>query len=185
MKLTDGEKLIVLMLSELYEKLGVNGEIEPDFIKSAIFSDQLWGIKWKYSGIPFEESEDPEIVKEVVDILDMWSFIERAYSQLNEEQKTKLEADVPYFGQDPKFVGFDGNNESEYMGTAMFLVNELERFQEFSGRSFNCHSQSIDGYLRMLSAFEPIRKTLSNKPLNLEQLTTILKEITHPSRRQA
>ena len=183
MKLTDGEKLIVLMLSELYEKLGVNGEIEPDFIKSAIFSDQLWGIKWKYSGIPFEESEDPEIVKEVVDILDMWSFIECAYSQLDEDQKAKLEADVPYFGKDPKFVGFDGNNETEYMGTAMFLVNELERFQEFSGRSFNCHSPSIEGYRRMLSAFEPIRKTLSYEPLNLEQLTTILNEKAHPSRR--
>ena len=33
MKLSDGEKLIILMLSELYEKLGVEGEIEPDFIK--------------------------------------------------------------------------------------------------------------------------------------------------------
>ena len=44
MKISDGEKLIILMLSELYEKLGVDGEIEPDFIKSAIFSDQLGGI---------------------------------------------------------------------------------------------------------------------------------------------
>jgi len=185
MKLTDGEKLIVLMLSELYEKLGVKGEIEPDFIKSAIYSDKLWGLKWKYSGIPFEETEDPEIVKEVVDILDMWSFIEQAYSRLSNEQKAKLEADVPYIGKDPKFIGFDGNNESEYMGTAMFLVNDLERFQEFSGRSFNCHSPSIDGYRRMLSVFEPIRKTLSHEPLSLEQLTTILKEKAYPDKGQA
>ena len=180
MKLSDGEKLIVLMLSELYEKLDVKGEIEPDFIKSAIFSDQLWGVKWKYSGIPFEESDDPEIVKEVVDILDMWSFIEHAYSKLNEEEKAKLESDVPYFGKDPKFIGFDGNNETEYMGTAMFLVNELERFQEF-----NSHCPSIDGHKRMLSAFEPIRQTLSYEPLNLAQLTTILKEKVHPSRRES
>lgn len=185
MKLSDGEKLIVLMLSELYEKLDVKGEIEPDFIKSAIFSDQLWGVKWKYSGIPFEESDDPEIVKEVVDILDMWSFIEHAYSKLNEEEKAKLESDVPYFGKDPKFIGFDGNNETEYMGTAMFLVNELERFQEFSGRSFNSHCPSIDGHKRMLSAFEPIRQTLSYEPLNLAQLTTILKEKVNPSRRES
>jgi len=183
MKLTDGEKVIVLMLSKLYEKLGVKGEIEPDFIKSAIFSDQLWGLKWKYSGIPFEESEDPKIVKEVVDILDMWSFIEHGYSQLNDEQKEKLEADVPHFGKDPKFSGFDGNNETDYMGTAMFLVNELERFQEFSGRSFNCHGPSIDGHRVMLHAFEPIRKTLSNGPLNLDQLTAILSEKVHPNRR--
>jgi uncharacterized protein YfbU (UPF0304 family) len=183
MKLSDGEKLIILMLSELHEKLGIKSEIEPDFVKSAIYSDQLWGLRWKYSGIPFEDSKDPEIVKEVVDILDMWSFIEHAYSQLNEEQKAKLDDNVPHFGKDPKFNGFDGNNESEYMGTALFLVNELERFQEFSGRIINCHSPSIDGHRRMLSAFEPIRKTLSSKPLSLEQLTTILKEKFHPSQR--
>lgn len=183
MKLTDGEKLIVLMLSELYEKLGVKGEIEPHFIKSAIFGDQLWGLRWKYSGIPFEESEDPEIVKEVVDILDMWSFIERAYHQFNEKQKAELEADVPYFGKDPKFIGFDGNNETEYMATAMFLVNELERFREFNGRNFNSHCPSVDGYKKMLSVFEPIRKTLSYEPLNVKQLTAILNEKNHPNKR--
>ena len=76
MKVTDGEKLILLMLSELYDSLKVQGEIEPDFIRSAIFSDKMWSIPWKYSGIPFEHEETPELVKEVLNILDMWSFIE-------------------------------------------------------------------------------------------------------------
>lgn len=183
MKLSDGEKLILLMLSELYEKLGVEGEIEPDFIKSAIFSDQLWGLKWKYSGIPFEESEDPAIVKEVVDILDMWSFIEHAYNKLSDKQKEKLKVDAAPFGKDPKFNGFDGNNEVEYMGTAMFLVNELERFQEFKGRSFNSHCPSIDMHRRMLKIFEPKREKLADRPLSLGDLTEILKEKVHPSRR--
>lgn len=185
MKLSDGEKLIILMLSELYEKLGVKGEVDPDFIKSAIFSDQLWGLKWKYSGIPFEQTEDPVIVKEVVDILDMWSFIERAYSQLSDEQKAKLEVDVKPFGKDPKFHGFDGNNETEYMGTAMFLVNDLERFQEFKGRSFNSHSPSIESHRRMLNVFEHIRKSLVSGPMSLAQLTQVLKERIHPEYRKA
>ncbi|MFZ5517974.1 MAG: YfbU family protein [Candidatus Zhuqueibacterota bacterium] len=178
MKLSDGEKLIILMLSELYENLGVEGEIDPDFIKSAIFNDQLWGIKWKYSGIPFEQTEDPSIVKEVVDILDMWSFIEHAYSKLNDEQKAKLEVDAEPFRKDPKFNGFDGNNEAEYMGTAMFLVNELDRFQEFKGRSFNSHCPSIETHRRMLDAFRPIRNNLVNGTMSLGQLTKVLKEKT-------
>ncbi|MDN7127721.1 YfbU family protein [Pseudidiomarina sp. 1APR75-33.1] len=186
MKISDGEKLIILMLSELYEKLDVEGEIEPDFIKSAIFSDQLWGIRWKYSGIPFEESEDPEIVKEVVDILDMWSFVERAYKELGPEEKSQLNEEASPMGNAPKFRGFDGNNETEYMGTAMFLVNELERFQEFQGRSFNSHSPSIDMHRRMLAEFEPIRKTLGHgRPMSVDDLTKILKAIIHPSRREA
>lgn len=184
MKLSDGEKLIVLMLSELYEKLGIEGEIEPDFIKSAIFSDQLWGIRWKYIGIPFEESEDPPIVKEVVDILDMWSFIEHAYNELTDEDKAKVEKAADPFGRDPKFQGFDGNNETEYMGTAMFLVNELERFEEFKGRSFNCHHPSIDMHRRMLEIFEPIRKRLSFGRLSLNDLTAILRAKAYPSMRE-
>jgi hypothetical protein len=171
MKLTDGEKLIVLMLAELYEKLEVDGEIEPDFIKSAIFNDHLWGIPWKYSGIPFERSDDPPVVREVVDILDMWSFIEHAYSELTVDQKAKLAKEASPFGDNPRFQGFDGNNESEYMSTAMFLVDELERFQEFQGRSFNCHHPSIDSHRRMLSVFEPIRATLHTGPLSLDHLT--------------
>lgn len=185
MKLSDGEKLIILMLSDLYEKLGVEGELEPDFIKSAIFSDQLWGIRWKYSGIPFEDVEDPAVVKDVVDILDMWSFIERSYAELDDEQKDQLEKDAEPFGRDPKFQGFDGNNETEYMGTAIFLVNELDRFTDFKGRSFNCHHPSIEMHKRMLEVFEPMRTRLAFGLLSAEDLAAILKASIHPSRRDA
>lgn len=183
MKLSDGEKLILLMLSELYEKLGIEGEVEPEFIKSAIFSDNLWGIPWKYSGIPFEHQKDPEIVREVIDILDMWSFIESSYERLNDEEKEYVKKEAKPFGDNPQFVGFDGNNESSYMGTALFIVNDLQRFEDFKGRNFNSHCPSIDSYKRMLSVFEPIRKNLSYKPLSAEDIALILKEKLHPSQR--
>lgn len=184
MKITDGEKLILLMLSELYDKLKVEGEVEPDFIRSAIFSDNLWSIPWKYSGIPFEEQETPEIVKEVLDILDMWSLIEHSYEELSEQDKKYLEEAAHPFGKDPKFRGFDGNNETSYMGTASFLVNDLDRFVEFKGRSFNSHMPSIEAYKRMLSAFEPIRRSLNFVPLSVQQLEKILMEMVHPENRK-
>jgi len=184
MKISDGEKLVLLMLSELYEELEVDGEIEPEFIRSAIFSNNLWAIPWKYSGIPFEDQEDPEIVREVMDILDMWSFIEHSYEQLSDEDKLILEKEAEPFGKDPKFPGFDGNNETSYMGTASFIVNDLERFEEFKGRNFNSHCPSIDGHRRMLSVFEKIRENLNFGPMSAEDLAAILKEKIHPSRRQ-
>lgn len=183
MKISDGEKLIILMLSEMYDKLGVDGEIDPDFIRSAIYSDNLWGIRWKYTGIPFEEQNDPQIVKEVIDILDMWSFIEHGYEHLSEEEKAYVEKQAAPFGKDPKFTGFDGNNESEYMGTAHFIVDDLDRFESFKGRDFNSHCPSIDAHRRMLAVFEPIRKTLISKPLSAENIVEILIEKTHPSYR--
>jgi len=185
MKLTDGEKLIILMLSELYEKLQVGGETEPDFLRSAIFNDHLWGIRWRYSGIPFEPAEDPPVVREVVDILDMWSFIESAYSKLDEKDRQKLAQDAAPFGENPRFNGFDGNNETEHMSVAMFLVNQLERFQEFKGRNFNCHHRSLDAHRRKLEVFEPLRASLADSPLSVEQLTNILKGCIHPSSRKA
>lgn len=185
MKMSDGEKIVILMLTELCEKLGIHGEMDPDFLRSAIFNDMLWGIRWKYPGIPFSEAEDPAVVKEVVDILDMWSFVERAYAHLDADQKAELADLVSHFGKDPKFRGFDGNNESEYMGTALFLVNELERFQEFKGRDFNCHYPSIEMHQRMLAVFEPIRKNLGFRPMSLQELASILKAQVHPSAREA
>jgi len=185
MKLTDGEKLIILMLTEVYEKLQIEGETEPDFLRSAIFNDHLWGIRWKYSGIPFEAAEDPPIVREVVDILDMWSFIEHAYAELNADERRQLAQAAKPFGENPRFRGFDGNNESEHMSVAMFLVNQLERFQEFKGRDFNCHHPSLDAHRRMLAAFEPLRMSLADSSLSLSQLAKILNEQVRPSQREA
>lgn len=184
MKLSDGEKLIILMLTEIYGKLQVHGETDPDFLRSAIFNDHLWGIRWKYSGIPFEPADDPPVVREVVDILDMWAFIEHAYSKLDEEQKLALTRNAAPFGENPRFYGFDGNNETEHMSVAMFLVNQLDRFQEFKGRSFNCHHPSLENHRRMLAIFEPLRGTLVNGPLALEQLTSVLRARVNPSGRE-
>jgi uncharacterized protein YfbU (UPF0304 family) len=182
MKITDGEKLIILMLSELYEKVGISGEIDPDFIKSAIFSENFWGIPWKYPGIPFDDQDTPEVITEVLDILDMWSTLEFCYAKLSDEDKAHLKDAAEPFGKDPRFNGFDGNHEGTYMGAAMFIVNDLNRFDEFKGRDFNSHMASVDSYKRMLSVFEPIlgRKSLD---LSVEDLASILKEQIHPSNR--
>jgi len=182
-KISDGEKLILLMLSEVYEEMHIEGEIEPGFIRSAIFRDQLWGIPWKYSGIPFDDQETPEIVKEVVDILAMWSFIEYRYQELSDVEKSQLADDAAPFGKEPKFRGFDGNNESEYMSIASFLINDLDRFGEFKGRSMNSHMPSIETYRRMLSTFEPMRRNLMSGRLPLSNLSVILKEMIHPENR--
>ena len=134
MKLTDGEKLILLMLSEIYEKLGVYGETDPKFVRSTILNDMLWGLTWKYSGIPFEKTENPAAVGDVVSILDMWRLIEQSYAKLPPADKKCIETDAAPFGKNVSFLGFDGNNESEYMAIARFLVEDIGTFEYFKGR---------------------------------------------------
>jgi len=180
LKISDGEKLILLMLSELYEKLDVEGEIEPDFIKSAISWGHLWAIPWKYPGIPFEDQENPAIVEEVADILEMWSAVEYAYDDLSAEDKDKLAEDAAPFGNSPKFEGFDGNNESSHVSVARFLIDDLERFQEFKGRVLNCHHHSLSMHGRMLDVFHSVRENMTTGSLSLSDLTAILKGRIQP-----
>jgi uncharacterized protein len=115
MTLSDGEKLILLMLTDIYDKLGIDGETDPKFVRSAILNDMVWGLRWKYSGIPFERGENPPAVSEVVKILDMWRSIEQSYNALSDEDKRLVETEAEPFGKRVSFLGFDGNNESEHM----------------------------------------------------------------------
>lgn len=59
MELSDGKKLILLMLAEVYRKLEINGEFDPEFIEPAILADQSWGIGWTHAGIPFADKKHP------------------------------------------------------------------------------------------------------------------------------
>ena len=70
------------------------------------------------------------------------------------------------------------------MNIASFLINDLDRFQEFKGRSLNSHMPTLDTYQRMISAFEKIRSTLVSGPMSLAQLTTVLREKIHPEHRK-
>lgn len=181
MELSGPERLILIMLSEIYEKLGIQGEINPEFVKAVIFDNQTWGLVWEYPGVfGGMQIESPPIVNEVADILHMWSMIERAYDNLSPQEKDALKQAAVPFGEDVQFKGFDANNEAHY-GVAQFLIDKLERFQIFQGRYLNSHFPSIDSYRRMLAAFKPISLKVEGRSLNLAELTEILKASKHPS----
>ena len=110
MKLSDGEKLILFMLSEIYEKLKVDKEIDPKFIIKAIHSGHLWAIRRKYYGIydGFGNNNE-EIVKDVVAILVMWDVMEAAYERLSVAEKNELRRQTGL--TEVRFGGFDANTE--------------------------------------------------------------------------
>ncbi len=184
MELSDGEKLILIMLSEIYEHLKIEGEIDPQFVQSAIFREQTWALAWKYPGIAgSSENNTPPVVNEVLDILEMWEILEISYNKLQPADKARVETEAEPFGRNVQFRGFDGNNETESMVVAGFLVNDLERFSTFKGRDLNSHMPSLETYRRMLAVFRPLRSSLTYNPLNAEQIIKILKEQTHPEHR--
>ena len=181
MKFTNAEKLIVTMLADLHEKLGID-EFDTKLIKQAIYSNNTWALSWELPGIVGDSPEStPPEVSLVVDILDMWSFIEEAYERFDATEKSALEAKADPFGKHVEFSGFDGNNESEYMSIANFLVKEMDRFTRFADRDLNSHCPVIDGYQRMLAKFLTIRPTLVGHGLSVEEMAEVLNARRHPS----
>lgn len=174
MKLTNAEKLTLTMLADLHEKLEID-EVNTKLLKNAIYTNNTWALSWEMPGIVGDSPEPtPPEVSLVVDILDMWSFIEEAYERFDPAQKSELEAKAGPFGKHVAFSGFDGNNESEFMSIANFLVNDMGRFTSFTGRDLNSHCAVIDGYRRMLAKFLAIRPNLDGRGLSVAELAEVL-----------
>ena len=174
-RMSAGEVLILMMMRDLYKHLGAKGEIDPDFVAQTIWGGHFWGLSWEYSGLFHGHVDKRQTVDEVLDLMEMWHFIESGYDNLSKQERQNLESDVGPRGKDVRFPGFDGNNESEQLGIAKFLVERLDRFQRFKGRDLNSHFPSIDTYRRMWPVFEPMRTTLAGGELTYRRLVQILK----------
>lgn len=179
MKLTNAEKLILILLSEIHESLGIEGGVDTKLITESIYSGNTWALSWELSGVIDGEldnaNETPMHVNEVVDILDMYSFIETAYNSLSDEDKNNIETTVDPLAYYAKFRGFDGNNESAHYNAANFLIKQMGRFEIFKDRSLNSHSAILPRYRNMLKLFNPIRAKIVDRSLSCEELITILK----------
>jgi hypothetical protein len=84
--------------------------------------------------------------------------------------KRRIETEVGPCAKDPKFFGFDGNNEGEYMSIASFLVEKLRHFESFKGRSFNSYVPVVERHWRMTTLFEPIRAALVGRELSVDEV---------------
>lgn len=161
MKLTDGEKIIIAMLADIHKAMKIKGETDLNLLMEAIYGGHLWSLKWEMSGLLHDHVDDEKEVSETCDILDMWGFIERSFDGLDTSEKDRVRA--ANHGHDPKFSGFDGNNEGHF-GIAKHLIEVMGRFTEFAGRDLNSHSRVVPHYLRMYRVFEPMRGMLGTRP---------------------
>ena len=178
MKMSSTEKLIILMLCDIHKKLEIEDSINPDLVERAIQSNNTWGLSWAYSALESEskEDQDPEEVEFVADVLDMYNFIEFSFGQLSEPEKENVRSGVSWLSENPSFPGFYGNTESRYLSIARFLVDELNRWEEFKGRIRNSHMPMADGYRRMLPIYKSIIS--SGSSLSDQNLIEILEART-------
>lgn len=181
MTLTDGERLILLMLADLQINTPYQYDIEPDFIKSTILDGQEWAILWRYPALPHSEPvNDPPELEEVLDILEMWDVIERTYEQnRNDRRASEGKGDSEQQNYN-RFPGFDGNHETSYWQIADYLTNKLGRFERFKGRYLGGAVYRLKGYQRMLKVYSNMRLSLTDGTLTDDQLEAILSAMNEP-----
>jgi uncharacterized protein len=174
---THAERLIIWLLTELLKNQKGYADVATiERIQDALMSGHFWFFdEMDFSMLMHGHVDDPRSLKLVIDTLDMWSFIETAYRNFSPADKKRIEDSVKYAVKDPKFLGFDGNNEIEYLSIARFLVEKMDRFNSFKGRDFNSHTRTVDRYSRMTAKFDEIRPNLVGRELNVDEMMELLK----------
>lgn len=110
--------------------------------------------------------------KEVMDILDMFRAISFSLQKMPEEHKEKL--DFHYL----VFRGFDGNNEGRHFSYALYLVNDLGRWEELKeGKDYkdlNSHAPVLEMYRSMLGAWQkyPVERRFNLSRDDLLEITS-------------
>ncbi|MDO3616486.1 YfbU family protein [Ralstonia pseudosolanacearum] len=175
MKLSNAEKLIISMLADVHEKLGL-ADYRPDFLKAAINTGNTWALSWDLQGIVGDSpDETPAHVREVSKYLMMWTTLEVSFNSLDPAAKQRVAAEAERF-PDARLPGFDGNNESDLHSVACFFVEDMGRFAQFKGRDLNSHTEMRDTYRKMHDKFRAIQTARSHRPnLNAEELISVLK----------
>jgi uncharacterized protein len=180
LNITDSEKLILTMLAEIKQGLKLKGGVDAEFVEAAISYGYDWAFDLESFEIQTEKTPIPENVQEVMDILEMWAWLEADYDKLSAEDKA-LVKEVNQ-GKDVRFPGFDGHRDE--LSIANFLTNHLNGFGHFKGRVIpDSHGlgMDMDDYRRMLLAFERAREMYN--PLKGTGIINTLLGTVEPSRR--
>ncbi|TIO04074.1 MAG: hypothetical protein E5X88_33390 [Mesorhizobium sp.] len=170
------EKLIIWLLTELLKQQEDYEDQETvKLIQDAIYGGHFWALEWTLTGLFDPQNDKPHEVDFVARTMTMWRQIERAAAKWSDKDRDRVEAETGEWNRDPKFDGFDGNEEGTYFSIARFLVQNMGRFEEFKNRSLNSHSNRVADYRAMLAVYDRIEWTLTRDGLTLGEVIKILK----------
>lgn len=173
MNLSEGERLILVMLCDIYKALELKGAVDPDALKPLILSRGSNGAAHAVNGAPGTHHNRTAVATEVSEILDMWSAIERGYKHLSVEEKRTVEAEAGPLGRGVRFSGFDAESEIEHRDAAHHLIEVTGLFERFQGRTLGAHMPALAGYRRMLRLYAPMRSGSGDRRLDVRQIVAL------------
>lgn len=170
MNMTDGERLITVMLADLMIAMNVPSEIDPDVVKQLVIDNDIWALQYAHPGIfSGEEGPSEEVVRETADILGMYTFIDYSIKKLPADQQADFVDNRKAW-----YRGFDGNHDP-HSGVAHTFVDQLNRFSEYKDRLVDSHSQAtLPMYRSVKEIYDHVMPEVAGDGLSYEQLKTIL-----------
>ncbi|MBV9829256.1 MAG: YfbU family protein [Alphaproteobacteria bacterium] len=168
MELTAAEALILIMLSDIHEKLNIRRKIDPKFVKLAIHDGNAWALDLRYGELLNTPQTSRADAVDIIKIMQMWSFLERSYERLSTSDKAHLGINV-------RFTGFDGREGTDYTETIRFIAEHMGRtFTRFRRRPLTSEGPSLQAQRKMLAVFEPLRPPGVGRLLSVTQIKEIL-----------
>jgi uncharacterized protein len=176
MKFSDGERLIIAMLCDIYKSGNIKGEIDPEFVASSILDRQEWALQWKYPGLFHGSDDAPAVLRETCDILEMYRVLTSSFEALSEEDQAKLRSKAAPFDDYLGFRGFDHDSDP-HAWIIRFLVEMLNRYADIANPDLNSQSfETLSQYRSMLSRFKQIDlPPIPHNRLSPGQIIAILK----------
>ncbi len=178
MKLTEGERLILLMLCEIHEHLKISEKTDAKLIREALMTGNFWGLDRYYQPAP---EVDPKVADQTLEILSMWERLEESFAHLSPSDKKWFEEHASAFQKDVEFPGFSGNFDSEQLTASRFYIDVLDNFEHFKSRQLSRSPIStVDAYRRMLLIYQKILATVMNQDFTAEQIAKVVAAWKHP-----
>ncbi len=116
-----------------------------------------------------EEELESEKMNYVYDVLDMYRLLSDSFDELHAPEKELIHS------LDISFLGFDGNEESEYLGYADFIINSLGAYSENKRPDLNSHAPTLWRYDKMLSQLREITEDATYRLLTLSEIKQVIK----------
>lgn len=115
-----------------------------------------------------ETEFEPDKMKFVYDVLDMYRLLGDSYNKLPKPEKETIDS------RSVLFPGFDGNDECEYLSYASYLTNELNLYSESKRPDLNTHAPYLWNYKKMLSKLNKIKGSDHYRLLSSDEITQII-----------
>lgn len=167
MDLTIKDRVILYNQYEILKHLNPE-ELDIYELNQAILS---CGFKYNYDELTdgFYDELDESVSKYVFEVFDMYRSLISSYNELSYEEKKSIDMN------DIKFKGYDGNEETDYYGYAMFVLEGLRRYDEIYNSGdvvFNSHRNMLYTYNSMLNKWHSFNNRYG--VLSLEQIKEII-----------